>query len=232
MDPHRALVMNLGSLHLLVLIAGLAWHRRDRLCRSFLVYVIAVFLGDRLVVTWPDRFDTAPFWLFKEAVYWVLKLAVATEVGLLTFARLPRGRRLVAGVLAALAVLALLVQLLPAASRPGDAIAWVSVASPRGQAALVVVLLAVVLLAAQHYRAPIHPFHRSLLIGFGLYLIAYTAGLTMLREVGAPAYRYFLALDSTAYNATVGVWVWAAWRRAPELSPGARILQPWASQSW
>ncbi len=41
MDSHRAFVMNLGSLHLLVLLGGLLWHRRDRLCRSFFVYALA-----------------------------------------------------------------------------------------------------------------------------------------------------------------------------------------------
>jgi len=232
MDSHRAFVMNLGSVHLLVLLGGLLWHRRDRLCRSFFVYALAVFLGDRLIVTWPERFDTARFWLFKEALYWVLKLAVATEIGLLTFARLPRARNALSALVAGLAVAALLVQLVPAAAKPGDRMAWLSVASPRGQASLLVVLLAVVLTAAQYYRAPLHPFHRSLLVGFALYLIAYTAALTLLRELGAPGYRYFLALDSTAYNATVGVWTWAAWRRAPELSPGARFLQPWAGAAW
>lgn len=232
MDPHRALIMNLGSLHLMVLLAGLLWHRRDRLCRSFFYYALAVFVGDRLIVTWPGRFDTAPFWLFKEALYWVLKLAIATEIGLLTFARLPRARHALSLLVAGLATVALLVQLLPASAKPGDEIAWVSVASPRGQASLLVLLLAVVLITAQYYRAPIHPFHRSLLVGFALYLVAYTVALTILREMGAPGYRYFQALDATAYNATVGVWVWAAWRRAPELSPGARILQPWAAASW
>ena len=101
--------------------------------------------------------------------------------------------------------------------------AWVSVASPRGQASLLVVLLAVVLTAAQNYRArssfpPLAPRRLR------LYLIAYTA-LTLLRELGAPGYRYFLALDSTAYNATVGVWTWAAgarskgWRREGDSNP-------------
>lgn len=230
MDAERLLLANLNSALLLVLIVGLVARKRYRLCWSFAAYVLLVFLSDRLIIGWPERFDTWRFWLFKETLYWCLKLAVAAEIGLLTFSQLPRVRRFFAAGLAVLAAAAALAQLAPAAPRPGDELVWVSIASPRGQASILVVFAAVVGLAA-HYRIPVHPFHRGILLGFGLYLVVYTGTLTMLREWGVAFYPWFQALDPAAYASTVGVWAWTAWRRVPELTAGARRLQPWATST-
>ena len=232
MDPQRVFIGNLVSVLLLILIAGLVVHRRDRLCRSFLAYVVLVFATDRLILGWPGTFDRALFWYVKESAFWILKIAIAAEIGLLTFARLPRARHILTVMVAALVIAGDVAQLVPIPVKPGDAIEWVSgVISPRGQAGILVLLAAVLALAA-FYRVPIHPFHRSIVLGFALYLLAYTGALTVLREVGSAGYRTFLYMDPTAYAATVGVWAWAAWRRAPALSPGAQVLQPWATSSW
>jgi hypothetical protein len=232
MDPQRVFIGNLVSALLLVLIAGLLVNRRYRLCRSFLAYALLVFTTDRLILGWPETFDRATFWYVKEGAFWVLKIAIAAEIGLLTFARLERARTILTVLVATLVIAGSTVQLVPIQAKPGDAIAWVNgVISPRGQTGILVLLAAVLVLAA-FYRVPIHPFHRSIVLGFALYLFAYTGALTVLRELGAAGYRTFLYMDPTAYAATVGVWTWAAWRRAPVLSAGVRVLQPWATSSW
>jgi hypothetical protein len=230
-EPTRLYLANLVAALLVILLAGLLARRRYHLCRSFVVYVALVLAGDRLIVTWPETFDVASFWLLKESIYWGLKLAITTEIGLLTFARLPRARRILALLIAVLALAAIAAQLAPAPALAGDVIPWLSAVSPRGQVSILVVMAAVLALAA-YYRVPLHPFHRSILVGLSLYLVAYTGALTLLRESGASGYRTFLALDPAAYAATVGAWAWAAWRRAPAPSPGARVLQPWATSSW
>jgi hypothetical protein len=92
-----------------------------------------------------------------------------------------------------------------------------------------VCLLAAVVAMAVRYRVPLHPFHRAILLGFGLYLVAYTGALTLLRELGSPAaYALFNILDPAAYAASVGVWAWAAWRPAGAPSLAVQRLHPWA----
>ena len=232
MGPERLVLANLNGLMMGLLLVGLFSHRRDRLCRSFTAYLVAVLLCDRLIVTWPETFYTARFWIAKEQVYWILKLAVSTEIGLLTFSRFPRARRFLAMLLLGLLILAAAAQLAPASRGPGeDSYDWVGVAGPRGQASLVVMMAGLVLMAA-YYRVPLHPFHRSILLGLGLYLFVFTGLLTALRVCGSPLYSLFNTLDPAAYASSVGVWTWAAWRRAPPLTTTLQRLQPWASSSW
>jgi len=221
--PYARLLADFNALLLAMLFLGLLTQRRYRLCWSFLAYVAAVFLGNRLVVTWPEIFFTRWFASLKEAVYALLKLSIAAELGLLTFSRLPRARRLFLSVIAVLTILAALAQLAPS-SMPGH---WARVLNPRGQASVLCLLASTIVLAA-FYRVPFHPFHRSLLLGFGLYLFAYTGSLTLLKEWGPSAYPYYAALDPAAYAASLCVWILAAWRPAPALSPAGRHLQPWA----
>jgi hypothetical protein len=228
MDPSRALVGDLVGVLQFVLLAGILLRRRYRLCWSFAAYVLAVFVGDRLTRSWPVTFDTAAWWTTKEMLYGWLKVVVVSEIGLLTFARLQRAQRFLWRLLQGLVLLGLLAQLAPAAATHGLAIPWGSLA--RGQASVLCLLAAVVMLAAR-YQVPLHPYHRGVLVGFALYLFVYTSAIAVLRELGAPAYRIFLAMDPTAYAATMGLWIWTSWRRDPVPTPAARILHPWAYSS-
>src|SRR5204862_4168830 len=105
--------------------------------------------------------DGAPLWLLKESILWGLKPAITPEVGLPTFARLPRARRILALLIAVLALAAVAAQLAPAPTLVGDVIPWVSAVGPRSQVSILVVMAAVLILAA-YYRVPLHPFHRSI----------------------------------------------------------------------
>lgn len=221
-------VANLNVCLLAALVAGLLVSRRHRLCRSFLGYACACLLSNRLVAIFPETFFTPWFWTLKESVYVAFKFAVAAEIGLLTFWAFPRARRIFWALLIGLGLVVVLAQLLPAAAKPGDIIPWVSALSPRGQAGMLWILAGVVSLAA-YYRIPLHPFHRGVLLGFALYLGAYTVSLALLREVGVSWYPMYAALDPAAFAASVGVWTWSAWRRNTELTPELRRLQPWAS---
>jgi hypothetical protein len=229
MDPARAMIGDLVGVLLAGLIAAIVARRRYRLCWSFLAYVVAVFVGDRLTRSWPGTFDTPEWWTLKESVYGWLKVVIVAEIGMLTFARLERAQRLLWGILTTFVALGVLAQLAPVATTAASAvIPWASLA--RGQATVLCLLAAVAVLAA-HYHVPVHPFHRGILMGFVLYLLAYSGAIAVMRELGAPSYRTFLALDPTAYAATVGLWVWTAWRSDPVATPAARALQPWAAST-
>jgi len=227
MEAERLFLAHLTDLLLGLVLAGLVVNGRARLCWSFAGYVAAVLICDRLIVWWPESFYTRGFWAMKESLYWLLKLGVAAEIGLLTFAALPRARRILIGLLSLVLLAAALAQLAPAAERPGDAYAWAGVVGPRGQAGMVCLLASVVVIAV-YYRVPLHPLHRSIVIGLALYLVAYTSVLATLREIGARAYLIMNVLDPVAYAATVGLWARASWRSEEEPGRAVRWLRPWA----
>src|SRR5262249_46495978 len=85
---------------------------------------------------------------------------------------------------------------------------------------------------ASWYRLPLHPMHRSITLGFVLYLGVYGMLLSAVGYFGWSAYPYIAALDPAAYAATVGLWMHAAWRpeAASALGPEARHhLHPWVN---
>lgn len=227
MDPARALVGDLVGVLMFFLLAAIVARRRYRLSWSFFAYVLTVFVSDRLQRAVPATFDTAAVWTVKESLIGWLKVVVVAEIGLLTFSRLPRGQRLLWRVLVMLAMLGFVAMLAPASlPRGASTIPWVSLA--RGQAAVLCLLATVVVIAA-HYQVPLHPFHRGVLVGFALYMLGYAGAIACARTLGyVPAYRLFLAMDPTAYAATVGLWAWTAWRPDPVPTPAARVLHPWA----
>ena len=75
----------------LVLVA-LVRRRYHRLCYSLPIYLATVLVGDLLILLWPGRFYTWGFWIIKEALYVVLKLAVAIELASTVFQAFPGAR--------------------------------------------------------------------------------------------------------------------------------------------
>lgn len=225
MEPHEVRTIRFVAVLLATTLLGLLLHRRDRMCRSFAAYCAAVICTEQLLVLWPETFFTFQFYSLKEGLYGLMATTVAFEIALLTFSEFPRARRLIMWGLGALLVLGVVVMFLP--HGVAGPVAWMTVLTPRWQGVILALFLALPL-AAAYYRVPVHPFHVGIIWGFTLYLGAYTGALTLVRELGPGAYPLYAALDPAAYAASVGVWVWAAWRRGPELSPEARRLQPWA----
>jgi hypothetical protein len=114
-------------------------------------------------------------------------------------------------------------------------------------------MLAVVPALAAYYRMPIHPFHRAVLGGFGVYLVIYAGllagiGLAAKSGPGYPeAYNRLNAIDPYVYLACLAFWAYAAWRkpttmatppwpspRKPPKGPSSnmrvlQVLQPWAT---
>ncbi len=102
MDILPLLLAHLTKVALVVLLAGILWRGRARLCWSFALYVLAVLTGNVLVSVWPSRFFNPSFWVAKQAVYDALKVAVVLELAWRAFSRLaaaPRTGRAVVQVL-------------------------------------------------------------------------------------------------------------------------------------
>jgi hypothetical protein len=238
MTSSQLLVGNLSLALILMALTGLLTRRRARLCWTFLVYLLAMAVGNQLVFWRPDVFQTHGFWTAKATAYAVLRTLIALEIGLLTFSAMPRARRRAELVLGAVLVIALAVAVQPAVADGYTYLVMLGVVAPR-LTATSLWLFAAVLGVAYWHRAPVHPFHRSLLLAFTLYLGAATwlLGVVGLAAASRPAYlaayAYLEALEPLAFAVTAGFWTWAAWRPEPRvaLSPAvAHRLQPWAAQ--
>jgi hypothetical protein len=81
------------------------------------------------------------------------------------------------------------------------------------------------------YRVPVHPYHKSILLGFVPYLLVFTTLLSLTQRWGWDFFGpYLQAGDPAAYMLLTGFWAWASWRRAaqPAVSPALlHRLQPW-----
>lgn len=198
------------AITLALLLALLGLHRRSRLslCWSFLPYSLAIIVCGNLATLWPSRFFNPEFWLLKQAVYDVCKLAVALELA----ARVPQAfpgakRQAQRWILFALAATLLLAALSPAGSYHTMA-EW-------QQRALVgnTWLFSLTALAVLYYRLPVHVWHRALLGGFAGYLLIFGVGLQALRGAGWSVAPLVGLADGWAYLAVCCWWAVSAWRR-------------------
>jgi hypothetical protein len=213
-------------------LAGLLARRRLSLSWAFASYLGAVLVCNRLCRWWPEQFYTSAFWSTKTALYASLRALLAIELALLTFAALPRVRARALAIMAALLAVTGALSLGRLMGHPD--VEAVGVLGPRLQLAGLWMLAVVPALAAR-YRIPIHPFHRTILVGLGLYLVVY-AGLLAgvgLAAASRPsyleAYSRLNTVDPLVYIASLGLWAWGAWRSpAPAAVGVVRVLQPWA----
>jgi hypothetical protein len=53
------------------------------------LYVAAILVGNSLATLWPHRFYTPAFWVLKQGVYDLLKIAVGIELAWRAFRGLP-----------------------------------------------------------------------------------------------------------------------------------------------
>jgi hypothetical protein len=213
-------------------IMGLLVRGRAALCWAFFAYLSVVMTCFTLIACWPEHFWNLGFYSAKETGYFVLKVLIAVEIWRRTFATLARARVkvgfLLVGIL--LATSAMVLSTAADGRHPFDVV--VTIIGPRQQAGSLA-LFALVATAAWWYRAPLHPLHRAILVGFSFYLPINTVAYSVFGWFLAPeaARPWAGALNAVAYNLTMIWWAWAAWRpvRAPE--PIALRLQPWA-HSW
>jgi hypothetical protein len=225
MSTYLTMTQDLASLLVAATLVGLAVRHRLRFSRAFVAYLISVLAWNALFRWSPARFWTPENWILMNASYAALRALLAIELTVLILEPVPRARA------TALAVL-LMILLWLAWPRPVAANAYIDFAgtlAPRLSMAGLWMLATVAFFAAM-YRTHLAPLHRDILVGFGLYLSVSAMLLSGIGLVAAsrPAYLQasaFLNLaDPLVYLASVGVWVWSAWR--PDPNTGS---SPWAT---
>jgi hypothetical protein len=214
MSDLQLLVAHLVKLGLLALLAGMVLRGRLGLCWTFGLYVVAILVGNTLVTLAPQRFFNYSFWMLKQGVYDVLKMAIAIELAWRAFAAFPGAWR------TARVVLLLIV------ASSSLSLAWLTPRSyetlwewqPSLVTAAVWLLTATALLVV-FYQVPIGDWQRAIMLGLAPYLLVFVTWLSLLRRHGWAVRDEVSLVDALAYLGVVLFWTWAAWRRdAPGLA--------------
>jgi len=199
-------------LALVAVLAGLVVRRRVRQCWSFAAYALAILVGNSLVSFWPERFYTPSFWVLKQGLYDILKMAIALELAWRAFEAFPGARRT-----ARLALLVLLgaSTLALAVLTPLSSYATLWEWEP-GTAAAALWLLTGTALLVVWYQVPVHEWQRAIMLGLAPYQLVFVTALDLLRRHGWAALRTGAGiLDGAAYLTLLLFWTWAVWRRDP-----------------
>jgi len=222
MTELQAVFSHAAKLAMVAVLAGLVVRRRLQLCWSFAAYAFAILAGNSLVSLWPDRFYTPSFWVLKQGVYDVLKVAIALELAWRAFGAFPGAMRT-----ARLALLALLVVSTAALAvfTPVSSYETLWEWQPGTTTAALWLLTGTALLVVW-YQIPVHEWQRAIMLGLPPYMLVFMTTQDVLRRHGWDAgYTVAWILDSAAYLALVTFWAWAVWRRdavAPATSLAAR----------
>jgi hypothetical protein len=197
---------------LVAILAGLFTKRRLQQCLSFGVYAGVVLGCELLVVLFPDRFYRVHFWMAKQALADVLKVAVALELAYRVVRAFPGAMRTARlGVLALLATSTGVIMSGPWAGGQHTVAEW--------QTRVVfgvVSLFTLTALVVLWYNLPVRSWHRALLMGFSAYLLVWTVVLNVLRTKGWQVVSWLAPLDGVAYLALAIWWAYAVWAPEPE----------------
>jgi hypothetical protein len=202
-------------------LAGLFVRRRAASCWSFVAYLVAVAVSDLLIAGWPHRFWREGFWILKEGVHNLLKLATALELMVRIFQPFPSAyaaaRR---GVLVVVAGLAALVWFTLAGGT--DYITVVGRLYPHVYDATVWVLVALGGYCLW-YHLPLDSLHKAILIGLVPYLLVYSVMQRSLASFGWERGYLFNATSPMAYLLLLVYWGYVAWRPATVGDAGTRV---------
>lgn len=219
-----------SSLTLLALIlAGLVARRLYRLCYAFPAYLLAVWLGDLLMFMWSGRFYTWNFWVAKEVVYAVLKLAVALEITSLAYGAFPQAR--IAVRVLVLIVLSGVLALVIAASGSGPDFSVLAREQLRRTANGVAVVYCGVWGLVLWYRLPLHPLHGAILRGLVVYLLTFAAASTATLEFGEGVRQAANIVEAATWTALLTYWIWTVWRPQRTSTPFMMRLQQWRGRA-
>jgi hypothetical protein len=202
-------VAQLVKVALLALLVAMAMRGRLGLCWSFTLYLVAILVGNSLSTFWPHRFYTPAFWVLKQGVYDLLKIAVGIELAWRAFSAFPGAWRI-----ARVVILLLL-------TSSTFVLAWLTPRSmyrnlwdwQPGVVTAAVWLLTAVALLVVLYQIPIGDWQRAIVLGFAPYLLVSVTLLNLWQRRGWQAREGIGLLDSFAYLALVLFWVHAAWRQ-------------------
>lgn len=217
MSPTQLVLAHASKVMMLALLAGMIWRGRMGQSWTFSAYLLAALTGNALASFWPESFYTPSFWMVKQVVYDVLKVAVGVELAWRALAAFPgtwRTARAVFAVLLATTTSAL-VWVTPRASYENI---WVW--HPSVLTAAVWPLTATALIVTW-YRLPVGEWQRAIMLGLASYLLLQVL-VRMLQRHGW-TWEWAGRADSVAWLALMSFWAYAAWRR--EARPGVGALR-------
>jgi hypothetical protein len=225
MPAHERVTAALAVALLAAIIAALFARRRAGSCVSFVLYLVAVAAADFLLAAWPDRFWKRDFWIFKETVHNLLKLAIALELIVRVFHHFPSAyvsvRR---AVMLVVVVLGALVW-----SSLGPEVDYNHVVGRLNPHVIDATVWLFVALGAYclWYHLPLDAIHKAILIGFVPYLLFYSV---VHRMVVALGWQRAVVLNRTApfvYLSVLAYWAYVAWKReAGDAATRVRRMMP------
>jgi hypothetical protein len=212
-----------------LVFAGLAARRRLGTCVAWTLYLAVVALSDALMASWPSRFWTRDFWVLKEGVLNLLKLAIGVELMVRIFGHFPTAyvtaRR---GVIVVVAVMVLMTAWSLSTGTDYVTAAWRLQSSiNEGTVWLFVAVGAFCL----WYHLPLDSIHKAILIGLVPYLLVYSVVIRALNAMGWERGDLFNATAPLAYLLMLAYWGRIAWRLAPEDDAGTRVARMVARRS-
>jgi hypothetical protein len=220
MDPHL-LIAHAVKVVLVATLAGLYVRGRSQRSLAIVAYLWTALLGNSLTTFWPDIFFNYEFWMRRQALFDVLKLLVGVEIALRAFRVFPGARATWTRLLAASMVVATTGAFW---FLPREAPYSVVFAHQPQIIAATVWLFTVTSLVIVHYRIPVDPWHRAILLAFVPYQLVFTTTIAVMRSLGGSIHPAMGFLDSAAYLVLIAYWAQTAWRReeALEISPATR----------
>jgi len=221
-----------GTVALAAVLAGVVARRRHGSWVFFALFLSATLVTTLMMLLWPGRFYTPPFWRAKETVLNFLRFAMALELAYRTFRAFPGALATARWVL--LLVLALTFAAVVTVSGPGfesehrNFESFLSELEPRvlyGSVWLFTAIAALIL----WYRLPVDPFHKSVVLSYVPYLLIFTVTVSVLGMLGRADWEKgwpIVSLNQLAYLALMVYWARAAWRPIEEPSRPPKVRPP------
>lgn len=215
MEAHQAVIAVAVNLAMAGTLAGLVARGRARHCWSFVAYLCAVLTCDVLILSRPQRFYTAEFWMVKQGMYDVLRTAVALEMAWRVVRAFPGALRTARWAALALLVGATVVLAMgPHRARYEVIFAW----QPRIVACTALLFTLTALLVAW-YHLPIRAFHRSIMGGFAIYCAFFATLLSLIQRWGWEFRVVMNAIQTLVFLGVSLWWLRTSWAREEEPMP-------------
>ena len=177
----RLLIGHAVKVVLVLALVGLYARGRSGRCHAMVAYLWAALLGNALTTFWPDIFFNYTFWMRRQALFDVLKLLIGVEIALRAFRVFPGARAAWEGLLAGSVVIATTFGFW---FLPRDAPYGVVFVHQPQIIAASVWLFTITSLVIVHYRIPVDPWHRAILLSFVPYQLVFTTVLTTIKNLG------------------------------------------------
>jgi hypothetical protein len=202
-------------LALTMALVGILVRRRQSECRTLPVYLAAVLVGDCATALFPETFFHWKIFVTKQWVYNLLTLAVALELARRAFQAFPGAAataRLIC--LSILVVTALSIfAATPAGPAQGGSFSIDAVLTqqPRLINATIWLFVATSRLV-MFFNIPVSDWHRSVSLGFSIYLVIAVTLMNLLRTFGFDIRSVVSFFDGSAYLAFCSFLALRAWQ--------------------